>query len=247
MKQIILTTTKIDIDNLDIKNKGTIYEYKIFNKLVEKQVQIGPIPAGDDAYKPDSIFAHSNNGYNLEVKSNKNPDYGQKRLHYCPNNKAWNWAKDTEITRFYDELNLREKINKNFEPIWYRKRKKIGNQYKEIEPYTEEDKKSDQKNFEQSNLRLPTDALFLYYKERDTYYIQIEGSGFYHLDSDVANLGTSQFDGEVTFRFRAKYHGQGAPPHRIQFMGVIKLGRPSAKSEYNIENSTNQVFPSIKP
>ena len=36
--------------------------------------------------------------------------------------------------------------------------------------------------------------------------MQIEGSGFYYLDEDIANLGVPKFDGKLFYRFRIKNH-----------------------------------------
>ena len=45
------------------------------------------------------------------------------------------------------------------------------------------------------NIPIPLDTLFEYYAIKKCFYIQIENSGFYHLQKDKFEIGTKQFDG----------------------------------------------------
>ncbi len=229
-------------------NTGDTYEEKIFEICQEKGVTPpNSNRAGASATKADVEFIHLGVTYKLEVKNNRNPDYGQRRLHYDSNLQYWDWAINDAVSQFYDSLNVKKFIDPQFVPIWYQKRKKVGNIYKQINSssiYTEVDLSLDQRGFESSSNPIPTQALFNYYKSRNTFYIQIEGSGFYHLDSDVANLGTSQYDGQITIRFRLKRHST-TPTHKCSFFAVLKEEKKPTRSLFNIEAVDGQTFPNI--
>lgn len=234
-------------------NTGDTYEEKIFEICKKNGVTpLGSMRAGASAHKADVEFMHHGKTYKLEVKNNKNPDYGQKRIHLDVSSGKWRWAKPDAATLFYDQLNVTDFINNNFNPIWYQK--KIPNAtFKrwradpQKAPYDLNDLKSDQGNFEKRIL-IPLQSLFTYYKNRDTYYIQIEGSGFYHLDKDVAQLGTQQYKGQLYLRFRVKHTGHSrGDADKCQFMAVLKQKTKSQESSFNIESSSGQMFPNISP
>ena len=234
-------------------NTGDTYEEKIFDICKKRGLTPeGSTRAGASAHKADVEFIQLGRIYKLEVKNDKNPDYGQKRIHLDVSTGKWRWAKPDPITQFYDQLNVTCFINPHFKPIWYQK--KIPNQTLKrwysspSQPaYDLNDLKSDQKNFE-NKILIPLQSLFTYYKNRGTYYIQIEGSGFYHLDSDIAGLGTQQYQGELYLRFRVKHtgHSRGGPD-KCQFMAVLKQKTKSLASNFNIESDLSQTFPNITP
>ena len=232
-------------------NTGDTYEEKIFEICKKKGITPpGSTRAGAAANKADVEFVHQGTTYKLEVKNSANPDYGQKRIHFDAMNKVWVWAKPDIVTQLYNQLNVPSLINYQFNPIWYQKMKPKTPKLTRWIPepskpaYDLQDLKTDQRNFEQRN-PIPLRSLFTYYKNRNTYYIQIEGSGFYHLDSDIANLGTSQYDGQLFLRFRVKHtgHSRGGP-NKCQFMAVLKQEKKPTLSLYNLEPT--QTFPNIK-
>lgn len=240
-------------------NKGDTYEEKIF-QICKKN---GIVPenskrAGASGSKADLTFIHQSIQYKLEIKDelDSNADYGQRRIHFSPKDKTWKWAIKDELSELYKNLGLNNKIPKNFIPIWYQKREKKVNEdkYSAIpgEIYTKEDRKLDQSTFNQDKISIPREALFLYYKLRDTYYIQIKGSGLFHLEKDIANIGTQKFDGDPHFRFRVKIQSSKKPPHQCQFIGVIKLNKKNGpkKSKFNLDVDNileGQTFPKIIP
>jgi hypothetical protein len=234
-------------------NTGDTYEEKIFDICKKMGITpIGSTRAGAAANKADVEFNHLGKTYKLEVKNDKNPDYGQKRIHLDVANNLWIWAKPDASTKFYDQLNVSSFINSHFSPIWYQKKNpnvtfKRWTDKPNTAAYSLIDLKSDQRNFEKS-IQIPLQSLFTYYKKRNTFYIQIEGSGFYHLDSDIAQLGTQQYRGELFLRFRVKHtgHSRGGPD-KCQFMAVLKQKTKSAPSLFNIETHTGQKFPKITP
>jgi hypothetical protein len=234
-------------------NTGDTYEEKIFDICKTKGITpVGSTRAGAAGNKADVEFIHLGKTYKLEVKNNKNPDYGQKRMHLDVIKNSWLWAKPDSVTQFYNQLNVTSFINSNFNPIWYQKKnpnatfKRWANK-PNISSYDLIDLKSDQRNFEKRIL-IPLQSLFSYYKNRDTYYIQIEGSGFYHLDSDIAKLGTQQYKGELFLRFRVKHTGHSrGTADKCQFMAVLKQKTKSKPSLLNIEKTSGQTFPKITP
>jgi len=232
-------------------NTGDTYEEKIFNICQTKGIiPPGSTRAGASANQADIEFIHLGNKYKLEVKNNQNPDYGQRRVHFDISNRSWGWAVNDAVTQFYDHLNVLGLIRGSFSPIWYQKltpnaKRTRWRRDPQRPPYDLIDLRSDQKNFENPGNPIPTQALFNYYSKRGTHYIQIEGSGFYHLDKDVANLGTSQYDGILTIRFRLKRH-VSIPIDRCSFFAVLKEFKKPTTSAFNIEPNINQLFPNIK-
>lgn len=228
-------------------NTGDTYEEKIYQICLTKNIiPKGFKRAGASANNADIQIIHKSRILNIEVKNNKNPDYGQRIIHYNPINKNWYWGKKDEVSELFEGANLRDHINPNFEPVLYKKRKKGELSYQIVndQPYTEEDFKFDQKSFEKPNIKVSNEALFLYYRKRNVFYIQIEDFGFYHLESDIASLGTTQFDGELSFRFRLKVHSS-KPRHNCSFFGIMKLAKKPTLSKFNLEESLRQQFPTI--
>lgn len=233
-------------------NTGDTYEEKIFEICKKKGITpVGSTRAGA-SNKADVEFLHLGKTYKLEVKNNMNPDYGQKRIHLDVSRNVWFWAKPDTVTQFYNQLNVTSFINAQLTPIWYQKKKpnatfKRWHNNSNTSAYDLADLKFDQRNFEHK-ICIPLQSLFTYYKHRNTYYIQIEGSGFYHLDSDIANLGTQQYKGELFLRFRVKHtgHSRGSAD-KCQFMAVLKQKTKSEPSRYNLETNSEQPFPNINP
>jgi len=231
-------------------NTGDTYEEKIFDICQKKGITpVGSTRAGASANKADVEFVHLGITYKLEVKNKKQPDYGQRRIHYDAAQQTWDWAIQDTFSNFYNKYNVLGLIRRHFIPIWYQKMtlnaKGHWEHVKNKPTYDLLDLKSDQKNFDNPNNPIPIQALFNYYKIRNTYYIQIEGSGFYHLDSDIANLGTTQYDGTLTVRFRLKRHKRN-PIHSCSFFAVLKQKSKPTLSVFNIETSKGQIFPAIK-
>lgn len=232
-------------------NSGDTYEEEIFNICSFKGiVPPGSNRAGADGNMPDLQVVNNSQLINVEIKNSSNPDYGQRKLDYNINTNTWRWAKSDKVSKLYEDLNLIEYIDKSFVPIWYRKRIKVNERY-QSRPYCEyyySDFKADQKSFEHPNIPIVNEALFAYYKNKNTYYIQIEDSGFYYLSEDFYNLEVPQFDGRLTLRFRLKHAGHTKqPPHACQFLGALKLRDKPTLSPYNLEENPKQKFPFINP
>ena len=229
-------------------NKGIKYEEKIF-KICENKNLIfpGTVIAGS-GNSSDIILNYNTKKLRVEIKS-KGADYGQKIIHY--KNKKWVWGKPDEITKLYDYMGVLKEISPSFVPR--------NANHKNLKNWSEikkkqisfDEKKFDQSNFEKNNIPCNKQILFNYYAIRDCYYIQIDKSGFYHMKKDIFNLGTDQFDGEVSLRLRAKQIHNHDPktkkptPWWYNFFAVMKLSKPPKLSKYDLDTSSNREFPKI--
>ena len=218
-------------------NQGDEYEHQIYQICCESHIlPAGFKRAGASAFEPDIVFIHKGQQYSLEVKADKGADWGQKMCKWDENT-GWQWNVVDNTTKLYDELGMLNKIDPNFVP-----RKFSLNR----DTITLKDKRFDQENFERPNIECPIEALFNYYAERDCYYLQFQNYGFYHLKKDIAKLGTQQFNGTITFRFRAKtIHSE--PVYKYGFYGVLKLREKPDLSSFDINERENAEFPEIYP
>ena len=186
----------------------------------------------------DSIFIHHGEKYNLEIKADLKADYGQRYVKWSDES-GWTWRVTDEITSFYTEIGVLELIKgKNIRPNRYLKPK---------EQITFEDKRQDQKAFEDTSIRIDANSLLNYYKKKGVFYIQIgDGYGFYSLKGDPAQVNAPQFEGDFTLRLRCKtIHSN--PTYNYGFLAVLKPHGKPKKSEYNLEKKSGQKFPPIQP
>jgi len=229
------------------KNKGHRYEDKIF-ALLEKLGLMHPGTTPDGmAGGVDAVFCHLGKPYDLELKNGLGADYGQKKFKWTEKD-GWGWSEDDDVTRFFTDIGA----------LTYVQKKRITpNRYsKDKDKITYKDAAEDQKAFEDRTFIVKAEALWRYYFEKGIHYIQVgSGYGFYHLDKDVAGLGTPQFDCDFILRFRAKYHdrvdrqrGTLAPtPWNYSFFAVLKVKGKPKRSKYNLEKTKDQERPPIKP
>jgi len=232
-------------------NTGDTYEEIIFDICQNKGITPpGSTRAGASAKKADVEFIHQGATYKLEIKNKMNPDYGQRILDYDVSLKTWDWAVNDQYSQYLNGLNVKSFIDPNFVPVWYQKRSKNSTtgRFKANQGaiYSASDLIYDQQGFETGFNPISNQAVFNYYAMRNTHYIQVEDSGFYHLDADVASLGTTQYDGVMAIRFRLKRHSS-EPIYNCSFLGVLKQTRRATRSTFNIESNPSQSFPLITP
>jgi len=179
-------------------NKGHRYEKKIAEIMKNRQVRL-PKEAAGSSGETDLEFLHNDKKYSLEMKENAvGPDWGQVGLRY--ENGVWKWSsskKREDVIKIYDELELEgvksvlNFLNKKFIPNKGRL-KKIGKKEHD------EDFQLFDKYFE-----IDSSALEKFYGDVD--YLQVgNGYGFYHIDSDVARLGTEKIIAKFKLRLRVK-------------------------------------------
>ena len=214
------------------RNKGHDYEDKI--KVFLKSSNLLPDNLGNN----DAGFIHRNKVYFLEVKSKKTSDFGASKIIWNPTDKRWLWNEPDVINQMLDEIKVLNYINKNFTPYKHTiPDKKIDKTKKEF----------DQKQFE-TKIPLFDNANFIYdyYAQKDCFYIQVEGKGFYFLKEDIAKLGVPQFNPLLNYiRLRAKTH-HSEPESDYSFRAEIQAKRRSLKiSNFDIEEVVGK-FPPIK-
>ena len=223
-------------------NRGHTYEKKIVQILKDKKI----IPRGKhgagNGPGTDITFFHNKKEFKIEIKNNViDPDYGQKRLIPKKIGKdwKWNWAPgviDENITKYYTRIGVLDYLNE---------KKMIPNKYRKSDSeLTIDDVKMDQINFDDRDYEISSDAFRIFYEEKAD-YVQIgNGLGLFHLNKDVAKIGTSKFQGKFILRFRAKRHTTKIL-HCYSFFSVLKCKKVSEKSKINIEEYEGQEFPKI--
>lgn len=224
-----------------MQNKGLIYESKIKNILINKQLLPQPLINQLVPTENDAGFVHNNKEYFLEIKNVSAPDYGARQIDYDSVTNGWKWNKPDQMTALFDRINILQNV-KTFVPRKFM----IPN-----EQLTDPDKKFDRTSFahklseddlDLANLGISgAHVLHEYYAKKNCYYIQIEGKGFYHLLSDPAGLRVPKFLPQVVFRLRAKTHGSQRISN-YSFRVVITAARGTiVNSGFDLENP--QKFP----
>jgi len=216
-------------------NKGDSYEQNIFDLLISKKlISTNSIRAGA-GNSIDIKFLHNFQEYNLEVKLDLEADYGQKMLKW--NEGLWSWCVDDSVTSFYTSAGVLDIVNsKNFIPNRY---------FIPRDEITAQQKNQDQKAFE-DKVDININSLYDFYGNKNCYYIQIGGFGFYHLKQDILSLGTPRFDCKMKLRLRAKTI-HSLPIYKYGFYAVLKVdkqGKPQ-RSQYDIEEKDGRIFPPI--
>lgn len=219
-------------------NKGDEYEDKITKILIEKKILPQNFKRAGASNRSDIEIKYKNKIIFIEIKNkNKGADYGQKELKWSKEKKFfWTEKKINDpIVKLYNELNIIDNyIDKSFVPRRYSKK---------LNEITNEDKKYDLRMCEKT-VKIPLEALFLYYKDKKCYYIQIENSGFYFLSKDISNLGVPKYDGEIGLRLRAKTRSS-KKPYMYGLLGKIALLKKPTPSEYDLEQKDGKKFPFI--
>lgn len=180
-------------------NKGDKYEDRISNILKNKKILPKDYIRAGASDKADVEINFRDKKVKIEIKGEKkiNPDFGQVSLKWSKD-KNWFWVEvedKKEVIKIYKSLNIIKK-HINFIPKRYTKNK---------DKITLADQKYDSQ-MEKSNIQIPVETLFKYYEAKNTYYIQIQNLGFFHLAKDIFNIGTTQFPGQVYLRLRHKVH-----------------------------------------
>lgn len=222
-------------------NKGHAYE-KMIVEMLRKKKCIGEYDRGaGSGGGTDVTFVHRGKRFKLEIKNNiRDPDYGQKRL--IPVREGggwkWTWAAKESIVDYYTKQGVLEYLDsKEIVP------RKYSKPDKEITVF---DKKHDLAVFEDRSFKISSEAFSKFYEGKADYLQIGEGYGFYHLNEDVADLGTEKFEGSFILRFRVKSH-HSFPIHNYSFFAVLKCVGIKKRSRYNIESFAGQEFPPIRP
>jgi hypothetical protein len=200
-------------------NKGHKYEKKVAEIMKEKQVQLSKEPAGSTG-DIDLEFLHDSKKFSMEMKENAvGPDWGQVGLRY--ENDSWKWSsskKREDIIKIYDKLELDgiegvlNFLNKKFIPNKGR-----------VEKITKKEHDEDFSKLD-NRFEINSSALEKFYEDID--YLQVgNGYGFYHINSDVAKLGTEKIIAKFKLRLRVKpihNHHNRCPKCEGRYQGSYK-------------------------
>jgi len=217
-------------------NEGDQYEQIIFDILKNRGFLSPNATRAGAGSGTDIKFLYKSNEYNLEVKLDLKADFGQKMLRWKDG--IWFWNVKDKITDFYTSIGVLKSINaQNIIPYRYSLSKNdITVEYKTI----------DRRAFENS-ISISVSALHSYYNEKNCFYIQVGGYGFYHLGKDILELGTPLFDCGMKLRLRGKTI-TSEPVYNYGFYAVLKIdsrSRPK-KSQYDIEEKEHRTFPPLE-
>jgi hypothetical protein len=218
-------------------NDGQLYEKSIQALLQRKSLLPAFLGNNDAGFIKDGI------DYFIEIKNHRALDFGQKKINWSVS-EGWHWAEVDEITELYDEFGVLDLIDDKFTP------KRYTVPFNTFSPL---DRRFDQQNFEQSNIKLDNiEALYEFYARKNCHYIQIEDKGFYILSEDKAKLLNNvppkplvKLNAKPTLRLRAKRH-HSIPHYDYSFFAVIQIRRYEiVPSNYDLEEKNGRLFPPL--
>jgi len=215
--------------------EGFLYEQKLYKKL--KRLNLVPShfqPAGANNVAPDLIVLRKGKEYKVELKLDRNVDFGQGTLEYDINAKKWTIAKgNTEASRSMYEFLKRVGADTLANQAWG----KHGAPMKSIVDYkkfTQKHVDHDYKHFTDQKILVSGFPIDTYYGFKQTYYIQIGGYGFYRLKQDPANTGAPHFNPVLQVRLRIK-RGGSLPIYNYRFTTAIQIKNVPAKSPLDLD------------
>ena len=198
-------------------NAGIKYEKDIVDILKMKKIPMTQGPAGSGV-GTDMEILYNNKKITFEMKNNvRDPDYGQCGFWPTENEDgsySWDWndeskRKKPDVIEFYDKFKC---IDGTVGILNYIDKKKMKpNKLRSGDKDITKEQRDEDFEIEDTENRVPVEAFTLFYQEKSN-YVQIgNGYGFYHINKDVANLGTEKFDAEFILRIRAKPHDTHYP------------------------------------
>jgi hypothetical protein len=228
---------------------GEVYEKQIQQKLSMAGLAPVDIQTAGSGHGADAqMFTKSGKAYGVEVKLSPNVFAGQKNITYGIKTGNWHWTNTDDLTEFYDEINLIDKIvlpkisKKVKDKIntinkWLKKQPRDLSQFliKQI-PFKLPGPlylklQKDIPDFKPELEKFPSsvDAIFANYAAKKVYYMQIGtgAGGFYYLAKDPLGLekyGVPQFNPKtVSVRTRLKYAGSKSSSFALN-TGLILSG-----------------------
>lgn len=209
-------------------NKGFQYELDLYQML--KDANLSPTnfsPAGG-GHGPDGMFMFRGRPYNYEIKLDQAADYGQVELRY--KNGSWDFGgKNEEAKALYTSLGILDFVRKNWGDHGAPRKETVSSK-----DFTEDDVRNDYSKFKDAFINIPASALASHYAKKGTYYIQVGKSGFYHLEKDIANLGTPKFDATLKLRIRIKRR-TSKKLNGYGFLTALKIDKKAKKSKFDLE------------
>ncbi len=223
-------------------NAGDIYELKHYRILQRNGYDVDP-PAGSDNSKADIELRSKVNGetIKLEMKEQLGADYAQMNLNYNNSTNRF-WIDKTDRAKaeatateaaltmigIAEDLNVIAYANRHWNPSSTNRPERFNPIYETWNSTTREPGRlSDIANFKDPpNITGPSvrDAIETYYTNKDTYYIQIQGYGLYHMKEDIRNWGTTGLkDSMSSAEIRLRVKTNDAPKNTWSFLMALKV------------------------
>jgi len=211
-------------------NKGFKYEWELYDKLVAADLSpAGFSPAGG-GHGPDGMFLYKGKKYNYEIKLDQAADYGQVELRY--KNGSWDFGgKNQEAKDLYNTLGVLDFVRKSWGNQGAPRKETIATKL-----FTRDDVSHDYANFKDAFMAIPASVLAAHYAKKGTYYIQVGKSGFYHMDKDIAGIGTKKFDATLKLRLRIKRRSS-KKLNMYGFLTALKIDKKAAKSDMDLDKN----------
>lgn len=220
-------------------NKGILYEAAVNKALKASKLQsLSFRPAGSDSNAPDAMLTIGVKDYKVEIKLDMAVDFGQGSLNYDTSKKKWTLGgADTEsaeqMREFLEAVGVPRIVNRVWGPKGAPRKGTVP-----LTKFKQSDVDWDYKQFTDTFVDIPSDAVTNYYNVKKTYYIQIGGGkhGFYYMGRDLANIGCSKFNPRLRLRIRIK-RGGSFPIHNYRFSTAIQaVSNSLAKSNMSLDN-----------
>jgi len=215
---------------LNEANRGFQYELDLY-EILKGQNLTPPnfYPAGG-GHGPDGMFMFHGMPYNFEIKLDQLADYGQVELRY--KNGSWIFGgKNEEAKELYTGLGVLNFVVENWGSLGAPRKETVS-----TKDFTQEDVDYDYKNFVNYFMPIPTKSLYSHYAKKGTHYIQVGKAGFYHLDKDVAKIGTSQFSASLKLRIRIKRR-TSSKLNGYGFLTALKIDKRATKSKFDMDKN----------
>lgn len=228
--------------------QGYLYEQKC-NRILKR---IGVLPGrttkygGNKVDVPDGAFKYNDIKYNIEYKLDMRVDLGQATLAYDLGKKRWyitgqQTPEGIEIQDMLRAAGAEKLINSN--DGW----KSLGPPERVLAGETRvsrEQAQTDYLKFKDKFLPVPSSYTNNYYAAKDTYYIQIGGLGFYHMQSDPARIGAPQFLPNLRVRFRIKGDALSSETYyKYRFTVALQAASRPTRSPFDIERDPSFLIP----
>ena len=211
-------------------NKGFQYELDLYDILKSENLTPPNFSPAGGGHGPDGMFMFRGKPYNFEIKLDQAADYGQVELRY--KNGSWDFGgKNEEAKQLYRSLGVLDFVNEKWGSHGAPKKETVSSK-----DFTQDDVKNDYEKFKDAFMSIPASALASHYAKKGTYYIQVGKAGFYHLEKDIAGLGTPKFDATLKLRIRIKRR-TSKKLNGYGFLTALKIDKRAKKSKFDLEKN----------
>ena len=214
-----------------VENKGFAYELELYKLLNGQNISPPNFTPAGGGHGPDGMFMFRGKSYNYEIKLDQVADYGQVELRY--KNGSWGFGgKNEEAKELYTSLGVLDFVSNHWSKGGAPRKETISSNN-----FTQDDVSYDYANFRDGFMPITSSALSSHYSKKGTYYIQIGKAGFYHLEKDIAGLGTPKFNGTLKLRIRIKRR-TSKKLNGYGFLTALKIDKKASKSKFDLDKGT---------